>query len=80
MTTSKLSIQYERGSANKESKIIVGIYTRPLVHLKMFLLALFGRPQILWHTMTGNDIEGMSNTIVRWRIVRKLRSSRHVGR
>lgn len=80
MTTSKLSIHYERGAANKDSKIVVGIYTSPLVHLKMFILALIGRPQILWHSMSDNDIEGMANTIVRWRIVKKLRSIKHLGR
>lgn len=80
MTTSKLSVHYERGSASKESKVLIGIYTSPLVHLKMFFLALIGKPQILWHSMTDNDVEGMANTIVRWRIVRKLRAVKHPGR
>jgi hypothetical protein len=80
MTTNKLSILYERGSSEKEPKVIVGLYVNAFQYLKLFVLAVLGRPQILWHEMTNNDLEGMANTIVRWRLVTKLKSMKFHGR
>lgn len=71
---SKLSVGYEKSTATTDPKLSISLYVSAFTHLKFFLLAVLGKPQLIEHEMSENDIEGLSQTIVRWRLVKKLRS------
>ncbi len=77
---SKLSVGYTKSTSTTDPQMSVSIYVSASTHLKYFLLALIGKPQFIEHSLTDNDIEGLSQTIARWRLVKKLRSYKLPGR
>lgn len=77
---SKLSVGYTKSTPTTDPQMSVILYVSAFTHLKYFFLALIGKPQLIEHSLTENDIEGLAQTIVRWRLVKKLRSYKLPGR
>jgi hypothetical protein len=74
--TTKLSVRYEKSTVHEDPKIFVRLHVPALLCLKALWFAVFGKGQAFEHALTEEEVEVLAKAIVRWRIVRKLRSAK----
>lgn len=74
MTTSRLNQRYQKGTETSLPKIFVQTRFPFLLMLKLMILGEYAHVE---HELTEAEIESLSRSIVKWRLIKNLRDAKH---
>lgn len=76
-TNSRFHQAYVKSTETEDPKVLISLRFPWLTLLKMLILGEYANA---WHSLSDSEIEALSKSIVRWRLVKKLRSHKQRAR
>lgn len=79
MTTSKFSVEYYKSTDTEDPKLSISLHASTWTYFKLFFLSLIGRPELMVHTLTSHETEGLCRLCARWKLVVYLKNKSMEG-
>lgn len=73
-TQSRLHVDYVKSTERTDPHIRVFLSFPVLTLLKLLVFSLLGQMTPQWYTLSDQEVEHLSKVIVRWRLVKNLRT------